>query len=165
MLTLNMQSLGVHIERTLSQICKTLHSNTRYQYSETCLKDLWNATTHFSWRFVTWFGAAFKNMRLDLDFTKKTFSMTSNKIVKISLNVCSFQINLGVFQLPGCVLSRYQCGTSGGRSDWSQKTSVWHLGKHGERSQQDGQHRSTRKDTGTVLQSTADVFNSLYLTR
>lgn len=58
----------------------------------------------------------------------------------------------------GCIPSRYQRGTSGGRSDWSQKTSVWHLGKHSERSQQDGQHWSAGKDTGTVLQSSFFLF-------
>lgn len=60
------------------------------------------------------------------------------------------KLNL-LLKLFGCAHFRHQCGSSGGWSDWSQETTVRHLGKHGECSQQDGQHWSTGEDTGTVL--------------
>lgn len=46
------------------------------------------------------------------------------------------------------VLRRYQCWAGCCWGNWGTATSIWHLGEHSQCGEQDGQHWSTRKDTG-----------------
>lgn len=61
------------------------------------------------------------------------------------------------------VLHRHQRRAGGCRGDRGAATSIWHLGKHSQCGEQDGQHWSTRKDTGIKFTWTSHNGNQSYL--
>lgn len=59
-------------------------------------------------------------------------------------------------RIPTCPVVRFKYGASRGGSDRSQKAPVRHLGEHGQRGQQDGQHRGSRLHPGKTVDGTRD---------
>lgn len=65
--------------------------------------------------------------------------------------------SLTQYHVPTCPIVRFKYGASSSRSDRSQKAPVRHLGEHGQRGQQDGQHRGSRLHPGKTEDKTRDV--------